>query len=178
MSRKALRKAAAAARSGLRRYPKEVLDSLIGGLAAQPPPVEILGSDHFGEFERSRLAAAWIGHATVLLRIGGPSGITVLTDPVFSSRIGLSIGRVTLGPARLRPAAFQVEQLPKIDLVLLSHAHFDHLDKPSLRRLAGPGGPAPVGHARRGGRPIGPGVRGGRVRRWWCRSNDLPNAAR
>jgi L-ascorbate metabolism protein UlaG (beta-lactamase superfamily) len=87
-------------------------------------------------FHVSRLGAAWLGHATVLLRIGGEDGITVLTDPVFSERVGMSMGRVTLGPARLLPPALDVDHLPKIDVVLLSHAHFDHLDKPSLRRLA------------------------------------------
>lgn len=87
-------------------------------------------------FSNTRLGAAWLGHATVLMRVGGDDGFTVLTDPVFSERVGMSVGRVTLGPARLLPPALDVDHLPKIDLVLLSHAHFDHLDKPSLRRLA------------------------------------------
>jgi L-ascorbate metabolism protein UlaG (beta-lactamase superfamily) len=76
--------------------------------------------------------AAWLGHSTVLLKI---EGITILTDPVFSSRIGLNFGLFTLGIKRLVVPALAVSELPKIDIVLLSHAHFDHFDIPSLRAL-------------------------------------------
>ena len=79
-----------------------------------------------------RLAAAWIGHATVLLRIGG---MTLLTDPVFSPRVGLGFGLATAGPRRLQRAAVGLRDLPPVDVVLLSHAHFDHLDRPTLARL-------------------------------------------
>lgn len=78
------------------------------------------------------LAAVWIGHATVLLRIGG---LNVLTDPVFSPRIGLGLGVVTAGPRRRFAPALRIDELPPIDLILVSHAHFDHLDRPSLDRL-------------------------------------------
>lgn len=80
----------------------------------------------------SPLSAIAIGHATVLLRI---AGVTVLTDPVFSTRIGLGAGVLTLGPRRRFPPALTIGQLPPIDLLLISHAHFDHLDRPSLLRL-------------------------------------------
>lgn len=80
----------------------------------------------------SRLSAIAIGHATVLLRVGDA---TVLTDPVFSARIGLGAGVLTLGPRRRFPPALRIDQLPPIDLLLVSHAHFDHLDRPSLLRL-------------------------------------------
>lgn len=76
--------------------------------------------------------ATWLGHTTVLLKI---DGFTVLTDPVFSERAGLRLGPVTLGIKRLVALPLPVEQLPQIDLVLLSHAHMDHFDIPSLRRL-------------------------------------------
>jgi L-ascorbate metabolism protein UlaG (beta-lactamase superfamily) len=78
------------------------------------------------------LFAAWLGHATVLIRI---DGFTILTDPVFSDRAGLNLGPFTLGVKRLVAPAVALESLPKIDLVLLSHAHMDHFDIPSLRRL-------------------------------------------
>src|ERR1044071_947175 len=78
------------------------------------------------------LHAAWLGHSTVLLRI---DGFTILTDPGFSSRIGLNFGPLTLGVKRLVEPALGLRDLPRIDLVLLSHAHFDHFDLPSLRRL-------------------------------------------
>jgi L-ascorbate metabolism protein UlaG (beta-lactamase superfamily) len=82
---------------------------------------------------RHVLAACWLGHATVLLRVGQK---TILTDPVFARRVGLGWGLGTLGPARFVSPAVTVKQLPPIDLVLLSHAHFDHLDRPTLARLA------------------------------------------
>jgi L-ascorbate metabolism protein UlaG (beta-lactamase superfamily) len=83
-------------------------------------------------WEDHDLAATWIGHATVLLRVGG---MTILTDPVMSNRVGLGLGVITGGPMRLVAPALTVKQLPKLDLILLSHAHFDHLDRPTLVRL-------------------------------------------
>ena len=78
------------------------------------------------------LFAAWLGHSTVLLKI---EGTTILTDPVFSRRIGINFGPVTLGLKRLVAPALGLRDLPPIDLILLSHAHMDHFDLPSLRRL-------------------------------------------
>jgi len=80
------------------------------------------------------LHAAWLGHSTVLLKL---NGTTILTDPVFSPRIGLNFGPVTLGIKRLIEVAAPMSELPPIDLVLLSHAHMDHFDLPSLRELEG-----------------------------------------
>jgi L-ascorbate metabolism protein UlaG (beta-lactamase superfamily) len=76
--------------------------------------------------------AAWLGHTTVLLQL---DGFTILTDPVFSLRIGLNVGPVTVGLKRLVDPAAEIAELPSIDLILLSHAHMDHFDIPSLRRL-------------------------------------------
>jgi len=75
---------------------------------------------------------AWLGHSTVLLKI---DGVTILTDPVFSIRAGLHLGVVTLGVKRLVSPALNRAELPPVDLILLSHAHMDHFDIPSLRRL-------------------------------------------
>ena len=75
------------------------------------------------------LQAAWLGHSTVLCSF---DGFTVLTDPIFSDRAGLGVGPFTLGVKRLVAPALTLRQLPKIDLVLLSHAHMDHFDLPSL----------------------------------------------
>src|SRR5690349_1612108 len=68
------------------------------------------------------LHAAWLGHSTVLLKI---DGYTIITDPVFSTRAGLHLGPVTLGVKRLVEPALKIRDLPKMDLVLLSHAHMD-----------------------------------------------------
>jgi L-ascorbate metabolism protein UlaG (beta-lactamase superfamily) len=78
------------------------------------------------------LFAAWLGHSTVLLKI---DGTTVLTDPVFSTRVGLRVGPATLGLKRIVAPALEPSELPNIDVILLSHAHMDHFDIPSLRRL-------------------------------------------
>jgi L-ascorbate metabolism protein UlaG (beta-lactamase superfamily) len=82
------------------------------------------------------LHAAWLGHSCVLLKI---DGVTVLTDPVFSTRAGIGFGPFTLGVKRLVAPALSVAELPKVDVVLLSHAHMDHFDIRSLRRLESPG---------------------------------------
>jgi N-acyl-phosphatidylethanolamine-hydrolysing phospholipase D len=81
-------------------------------------------------------AVTWIGHATVLAQFGG---LNVLTDPMFSERASpLSL----LGPKRHAPPGLALTQLPHVDVVLVSHNHYDHLDDDSVRALnAQPGGP-------------------------------------
>jgi L-ascorbate metabolism protein UlaG (beta-lactamase superfamily) len=91
---------------------------------------------HPREWPDHGLHAAWLGHATVLLKI---DGVTVITDPVFSNRVGISLGPLTLGLKRLTAPAVKPNQLPRIDLVLISHAHMDHLDLPSVRALESKG---------------------------------------
>jgi L-ascorbate metabolism protein UlaG (beta-lactamase superfamily) len=77
-----------------------------------------------------KIAFTFIGHSTFLLQF---PGLTILTDPIFSSRAGPF---AWAGPKRVRPPALALGQLPAIDLVLVSHNHYDHLDLPSLRWLA------------------------------------------
>jgi L-ascorbate metabolism protein UlaG (beta-lactamase superfamily) len=77
---------------------------------------------------------AWLGHATVLINF---YGVRILTDPALYPRIGVDLGLGTLGPMRLVHCALTPEELPEIDLVLVSHAHFDHLDTPSLGAVRG-----------------------------------------
>ncbi len=93
-----------------------------------PPPVR----PHPERWPDTGLYAAWLGHATVLLKI---DGFTIVTDPVFSDRVGLNLGPITLGVKRLVEPAVAPNKLPHVDLVLLSHAHMDHFDVPSLRGL-------------------------------------------
>ncbi len=118
----------AVARSGLRRYPKEILGSIRRAIASKTFDPVVLAPD---ALPASGLGASWLGHASVLIRHGGK---TVLTDPVFSHRIGVNLGVYTFGVERRLPPV-DVRTLPPIDVVLLSHAHFDHLDRPTLRRL-------------------------------------------
>ena len=95
-----------------------------------PPPAPV--RPDLSRWETYDLAACWLGHATLLLRVGGR---TVLTDPVFSNRVGVGLVFATLGPKRFQRPAATLDELPPIDLILSSHAHFDHLDRPSLWRL-------------------------------------------
>jgi N-acyl-phosphatidylethanolamine-hydrolysing phospholipase D len=74
--------------------------------------------------------ATWIGHSTTLLQIGG---INVLTDPVFSER---AFPVQWMGPRRVMDPAVAIDALPPLDVVLLSHNHYDHLDRPAVKRLA------------------------------------------
>jgi L-ascorbate metabolism protein UlaG (beta-lactamase superfamily) len=60
-------------------------------------------------------------------------GVTILTDPVLFPRIGIRLPGFTIGPKRLTAPALQFHELPRIDLILLSHAHFDHFDLRTLR---------------------------------------------
>lgn len=82
----------------------------------------------------STLTAAWLGHSTVLINL---CGINILTDPVLFPRIGIRLPGLTVGPKRLTAPALRTRELPRIDLVLLSHAHFDHLDTRTLHRIRG-----------------------------------------
>jgi L-ascorbate metabolism protein UlaG (beta-lactamase superfamily) len=75
------------------------------------------------------VSAVWVGHATVLLRIGSR---TVLTDP--------NLGGAILVVPRETPASLEARELPPIDVAILSHMHLDHFDAPTLRRL----GPRPL----------------------------------
>ena len=76
------------------------------------------------------LGATWIGHSTVLLQLGG---LNVLTDPVFSQR---AFPLQWLGPRRIMDPGLSIEALPPMDVVVLSHNHYDHLDRPAVKRIA------------------------------------------
>jgi L-ascorbate metabolism protein UlaG (beta-lactamase superfamily) len=75
---------------------------------------------------------AWIGHATVLINF---YGTIILTDPVFYERVGLYFLGLTFGPSRFTYPALEVHEIPKPDIILLSHAHMDHMDYATLTEL-------------------------------------------
>lgn len=81
-------------------------------------------------WEDTNLTLAWIGHSTVLINFFGK---WILTDPVLFERIGIYFFGGSLGPARLTPPALHSYEFPKPDIILLSHAHMDHTDYPSLK---------------------------------------------
>lgn len=87
-----------------------------------------------GTWSDNAVTLAWLGHATVLINF---YGVHILTDPALYPRIGVDLGLGTLGPMRLVHCALTPDELPDIDIVLVSHAHFDHLDTPSLGSIRG-----------------------------------------
>jgi L-ascorbate metabolism protein UlaG (beta-lactamase superfamily) len=78
----------------------------------------------------SGLRATWLGHSTVLIEI---DGLRVLTDPVWGPRASPS--RLA-GPKRFQPVPVSLREMPPVDLVIVSHDHYDHLDYPTIRELA------------------------------------------
>ena len=83
-------------------------------------------------------SVTWIGHATMLVRLGGKN---ILFDPVFSERAS-PVGFA--GPKRIVPLPIDIPELPAIDVVLISHNHYDHLDAESVKRLAAMGAGRPA----------------------------------
>lgn len=153
-----LRLATKAARSGMRRYPRNLWESLGRGQDSEADT----GDPRPCQFGSGAISAMWVGHATILLSMRSEQGrlYHILTDPVFSERIGVTLGQRTFGLRRLSRPAITESLLPRIDIVLLSHAHFDHLDRPTLRRLAmGPARGATVITAARTSRLVPAGFR-------------------
>ena len=112
---------------------------------------------------RTDFAVTWIGHATALVQLGG---LNFLTDPHFSERASPV---QFMGPKRWQPPGVALEALPRVDVVLLSHNHYDHLDSGSVAKLK----------TQRGGSPLflvplgldrwmnGAGVKSVRKMDWW-----------
>lgn len=81
------------------------------------------------------VTVGWVGHSTVLINW---YGVRILTDPVLGPKIGVKVGPWQIGPKRHVDPALQFKDLDRVDLILLSHAHMDHFDLPTLRKLADP----------------------------------------
>src|SRR6202034_2621329 len=85
-----------------------------------------------------RIAATFIGHSTFLVQIGG---LRVLTDPIWSERCSpVSFA----GPRRARRPGQSLDALPGVDLLLVSHNHYDHMDLPTLRQVQARWAPATI----------------------------------
>jgi len=79
------------------------------------------------------VTVAWLGHASFLINF---CGTKIIIDPALGSRIGVTpLGGKTIGPARYVPAALNSGEVGSVDLILVSHAHTDHFDYPTLRQL-------------------------------------------
>lgn len=101
-------------------------------LESRRPILPASARPHPETWDDTKLTAAWLGHSTVLINF---FGFNIITDPVLFPRIGVRLPGLTIGPKRLTQPALRVSELPRIDLVLLSHAHFDHLDTRTLHRF-------------------------------------------
>jgi L-ascorbate metabolism protein UlaG (beta-lactamase superfamily) len=84
------------------------------------------------DWSDNRITISWLGHETTLIN---SYGIRILTDPALGKRIGISVGIGTAGPKRYIAPALTLRELPPVDVLLLSHAHMDHMDLPTLQRL-------------------------------------------
>ena len=93
-----------------------------------PATVPVTPSKPASRVEGEAMVATWIGHATVLVQT---QGMNILTDPVYAERAG----PFGYGPQRVTRPGVAFDDLPPIDLVLLSHNHYDHLDLATLKRL-------------------------------------------
>lgn len=119
-------------RSRAEPWPRDVM----GPVAQAKPPLTA---------KQGELRATFVNHATVLLQV---DGCNILTDPIWSKRASPVHWA---GPKRRQEPGVRFDDLPPIHLVLLSHNHYDHLDMPSVRRLAGKHHPAfvaPLGVAK------------------------------
>ncbi len=94
-----------------------------------PKKTEGPAADPVTNIVRKGIAATLINHSTVLLQV---DGINILTDPVFSQRAS-PFSRI--GPKRVTPPAISIAELPPIDVILISHNHYDHLDIASLTSI-------------------------------------------
>lgn len=96
----------------------------------RPPYLRRSGAE-FGRPPLSGLRVTWLGHSTLLLEIDGQN---VLLDPVWGERASpFSF----MGPKRWYPPPLPLDELPAIDVVLISHDHYDHLDTPTVKALRG-----------------------------------------
>lgn len=111
-------------------YASITWDYLFNGNKKTPDtilPVQPVDLKHFNSGEKSQLKITWLGHSSLMIYI---DGYKILTDPVFEKKITL------LGPSRFNgDIPVDIEKLPPIDAVVISHDHYDHLNKFSIRHL-------------------------------------------
>lgn len=98
-----------------------------------PVPVVTRHATDYALRPTSGVRATWLGHASVLLEMAGRR---IVTDPAFSQRCSPFD---FVGPVRFAQLPFAVTEVPAIDVVVISHDHYDHLDMPTIQALAGRG---------------------------------------
>lgn len=109
-----------------------IKDFLCGGERRVPPaPLPSVSPlTRWARKPQSGLRVTWLGHSTMLIEI---DGVRILTDPVWGPRASPS---ALLGPKRFQPVPVPLREMPPVDVVVISHDHYDHLDYPTIRALA------------------------------------------
>ena len=93
----------------------------------QALPIQPVDLTHFTQLNHDQLNVTWLGHSSLLINM---DGYKIVTDPVFEKRVSV------LGPTRFNgEVPVKIEALPEVDAVIISHDHYDHLNKYSLRKL-------------------------------------------
>lgn len=123
-----------ARRDGLPRPPSDPIPTARPDL----PRLHGYGARHAHDPAGHGPSITWAGHATVLAQLGG---LSLLTDPIFSERASPLPG---VGPKRHQAPGLAPHELPHVDVVLISHNHYDHLDDASVRALAAQAGGPPL----------------------------------
>lgn len=108
---------------------KSIARMLLDGSRPQPPAARPRPET----WKDDAITGSCLGHSTVLMNF---LGVRVLTDPVFSTRVGLGFQPLVLGPKRKLRPALRPREFAAPDVILLSHAHFDHFDVASLRKFS------------------------------------------
>jgi L-ascorbate metabolism protein UlaG (beta-lactamase superfamily) len=96
------------------------------------PEIELKSKPVPSEWKDDEINIAWIGHATILINFYGK---IILTDPTFFEGVGLYISGFILGPRRATLPALTIDEIPQPDIVLISHAHMDHMDYKTLKEF-------------------------------------------
>lgn len=111
-------------------YASTTWDFLFGGSARTPDkslPIQPVDLSHLNNPGGNQFNVTWLGHSSLMINL---DGYRILTDPVFEKRISL------LGPTRFKgDVPLDIKQLPAIDVIIISHDHYDHLNKYSVRHL-------------------------------------------
>ena len=107
-----------------------VTDNVVPGKDQRPSrPLPVMPVDLADLDSTSGLKAIWLGHSTVLIQV---EGVHILTDPVFDNSVAHAVGSTP----RFQPPPLRRERLPRIDAVLISHDHFDHLEQSTVQYLS------------------------------------------
>ena len=109
-----------------------IKDFMFGGERRTPPgPLPSMSPlSTWTKKPQSGLRVTWLGHSTMLIEI---DGVRILTDPVWGPRASPS---ALVGPKRFQPVPVTLREMPPVDVVVISHDHYDHLDYPTIRALA------------------------------------------